>query len=119
MVKCRIPVVLMVSGGDTFAAASRGVESTTSVIGILRCWPDALATLDHLQRNRTQKVLLADVEPVVAQDSVGNRQVKIEVRQREMVEIVVAFHLTLVGRSEREGELAVGGGIDFLRVERL
>ena len=54
------------------------------------------------------EVALADVEPVMAQDGVGGRHVEIEVRHREMQQIVgPAQRLGAV--ADREGDLAVLG----------
>src|SRR5271163_3128388 len=47
--------------------------------------------LSHLQRNRAQKVALADIDAEVAQDGVGGGAMEIKVRQHEVVEVVVAF----------------------------
>src|SRR5215208_3483213 len=55
----------------------------------------------------------------MAQDRVGSGEMKIDVRQHEMVEVIVGFHLSLVDRSEWERELTLACGIDLLRVERL
>ena len=42
-----------------------------------------------------------------------------EVRQQKMVEVVVALHVTLIGRAERESDLTIGRRVDLLAVERL
>src|SRR5438105_8395679 len=73
----------------------------------------------HFHGDRAQKVLLSDVEPAVAQDQVGCGGVKIEVRQDEMVEIILPLHMPLVGRAERERNLTIAACIDVLAVERL
>src|SRR5437899_1555451 len=73
----------------------------------------------HLHRNRAQEVLLADLHAAMAQDRIGGGEMEIDVRQHEMIEIVVALHVALVGRAERECELTIGGAVDLLGVERL
>src|SRR5712691_5529539 len=73
----------------------------------------------HPHGDRTQKVALADVNAAMAQDRVGDCDVEIEVRQHEMVEVIVAFHVALVGRAEGERDLTIGRRIDLLAVERL
>jgi hypothetical protein len=55
----------------------------------------------------------------MAQDRVGDCEAEIEVRQHEMVEVIVALHVTLVGRAKRERDLTIGRRIDLLWVERL
>src|SRR4051812_13329351 len=73
----------------------------------------------HFHRDRAEKVLLADVDAAMAQDRIGGGEMKIDVRQHEMIEVIVGFHLSLVDRSERKGELTLARGIDLFRVERL
>src|SRR5258707_9564817 len=80
---------------------------------------DAVPASGHLHWDRTQKVALADVNAAMAQDRVGGCDVEIEVRQYEMVEVIVAFHVALVGRAERECDLTVSRRIDLLWVESL
>src|ERR1700731_1556797 len=75
------------------------------------CVPSASS---HLHGDRAQEVLLADLDAAVTQDRVGGGQVEIDVRQHEMVEIVVALHLALVGGTERKGDLTIARGIDLL-----
>src|SRR6516225_4952530 len=68
---------------------------------------DAESASGHLHGDRAQKVALADVNAAMAQDRVGGCDVKIEVRQHEMVEVIVALHVPLVGRAERERDLTI------------
>ena len=44
---------------------------------------------------------------------------EVEVRQQKMVEVVVALHMTLIGRAERERDLTIGRRVHLLAVERL
>src|SRR5580704_3191398 len=74
---------------------------------------------NHLHRDRAQEIALADLHAAVTQDRVGGGQMEIDVRQHEMVEIIVAFHLALIGRAERKGDLTIGCGIDLLGIEGL
>jgi hypothetical protein len=67
----------------------------------------------------TDEVRLPDLDATVAEDVVGGGDVKIEVWQREVMEIVRTFHVALNTRAKRENDLAVGGVVDLLRVERL
>jgi hypothetical protein len=55
----------------------------------------------------------------MAQDRVSGCDVEIEVREHEMVEVIVALHVALVGRAERERDLVIGRRIDLLGIERL
>src|SRR5580692_7785284 len=80
---------------------------------------DAGPASAHLHGDRTQKVALADVNAAMAQDRVGGCDVEIEVRQDKMVEVIVAFHVALVGRAERECDLTISRRIDLLWVESL
>jgi len=53
----------------------------------------------HPHGDRTQKVALADINAAMAQDRVGGCDVEIEVRQHEMVEVIVATIVADVKRS--------------------
>src|SRR5262245_10017138 len=55
----------------------------------------------------------------MAQDVVGGGDVKVEVWQYEVIEVIDASHVTLDARAKRESDLAVGGLIDVLGLERL
>ena len=55
----------------------------------------------------------------MTQDRVSGCDMEIEVRQYEMVEVVVALHVALIGRAERKRDLTIGRRIDLLPVERL
>src|SRR5215510_11247434 len=55
----------------------------------------------------------------MAQDVVGGGDVKVEVWQYEVIEVIDTSHVTLDARAKRESDLAVGGLIDVLGVERL
>src|SRR5262245_2469683 len=79
--------------------------------GLRRRWQPASG---HPYGNRAQKVALADVDAAMAQDRVGDCEVEIEVRQHEMIEVIVPLHVTLVARAERERDLTIGRGIDLL-----
>src|SRR5256714_9602847 len=50
----------------------------------------------HFQGDRAQEVALADLDAAMAQDRVSRGDVEIEIRQHEVVEIVVAAHLALI-----------------------
>ena len=62
----------------------------------------------HLQRNGTQEIALADIDTTMTQDRVGGRTVKIEVRQHEMVKIVVTFHAALFLAAEWKRDFLFG-----------
>jgi hypothetical protein len=81
--------------------------------------PCRRACLRSSSLDRTQKVALADVNAAMTQDHVGRRDVDIEIRQDEMVEVIVAFHVALVGRAERKCDLMISRRIDLLWVEGL
>src|SRR5438874_11039045 len=72
----------------------------------------------HLHRDGAEIILLADFDPTVSQNRVGGREMKIDVGQHEMIEVVVALHFSLVGGPERKRDLPIGAGIDRLCVER-
>src|SRR5437660_7387198 len=72
----------------------------------------------HPHRDGTEEVDLADFDTAVTENVVGGCDVKIKVWQREMVEIVGALHVPRF-RAERHNDLAVGGLVDLLGVERL
>ena len=55
----------------------------------------------------------------MTQNRISGRDMEMEVRQQKMVEVVVALHVTLIGRAEREGDLTIGRRVDLLAVERL
>src|SRR5262249_58725449 len=55
----------------------------------------------------------------MAEDVVGGGDVKEEVWQYEVVEVIDTSHVTFDARAKRESDLAVGGLIDALGVERL
>jgi hypothetical protein len=74
---------------------------------------------NHLQRDRAEEIALADIHAAMTQDRVGGGAMKIEVRQHEVVEIIVALHLALVASAERKRDLAIGRRVDLLAVERL
>ncbi len=61
-----------------------------------------------LDRNVAEKIALADIGAGMAQDRVSRRGVKIEIRQHEVIEILVALHLPFFGRPERKSDFAVG-----------
>src|SRR5271169_4543536 len=82
------------------------------------CNPGRLLASRHLDRDGAQEIPLADVHTAMPQDGVGGGEMEIEVRQDEVVEIVAAFHLGLIG-SEWKRDLAVGGGVDLFRIKRL
>ena len=69
-------------------------------------------------RDRAQKIALADVDAAMAQNVVGGREMEIEVGQHKMVEIIGALHTSFVFWAERKADLALGGGVDLLEVER-
>jgi Bacterial protein of unknown function (DUF899) len=66
----------------------------------------------HPHWDGTEEVALADLDTAVTENVVGGREVKVKVWQREVVEVVGASHVTLVVWAEREGDLAVGGGVE-------
>jgi hypothetical protein len=70
-------------------------------------------------RDGTDEVTLADLDAAVAEDVVGGGDVKIEVWQREVMEVVRPFHVALNTLAKRENDLAVGGVVDLFCVERL
>src|SRR5262245_58764114 len=55
----------------------------------------------------------------MAEDIVGGGDVKVEVWQYEVVEVIDTSHVALDARAKRENDLAVGGLINVLGVERL
>jgi outer membrane immunogenic protein len=61
----------------------------------------------HLHRDRPEEVLLADIDAAMTQDRVGRGAMEIEVRQHEVVEVIVALHVTFIGGAERERDLAI------------
>src|SRR3954467_10265604 len=73
----------------------------------------------HLHGNRTEEILLSDLHTAMTQDRVGGGEVKIYVRQHEVVEVIVALHLPFVGQSKRKRDLTTRRRVDLLRVERL
>ena len=73
----------------------------------------------RLHGDRTKIVALADVNTVMTQNCISGRNMEMEVRQQKMVEVIVAFHVTLIGRAERERDLTIGRLVDLLAVERL
>ena len=54
----------------------------------------------------------------MTEDAVGRRDNKMEVRQREVIEIVRSRHVTFLW-ADRENNLAVCGFVDLRRVERV
>ena len=62
----------------------------------------------RLHGDRTKIVALADVNAVMTQNRVSGRDMEMEVRQQKMVEVIVALHVTLIGRAERERDLTIG-----------
>ena len=73
----------------------------------------------RLHGDRTKIVALADVNAVMTQNRISGRDMEMEVRQQKMVEVVVALHVTLIGRAERERDLTIGRRVDLLAVQRL
>src|ERR1700732_5060956 len=79
----------------------------------------ASPTSNHVQRDGTQEIALADIHAAMTQDRVGGGAMEIEVRQHEVVEIIVALHLAFDGATERKRDLAIDRRIDLLAVECL
>src|SRR5271169_3757468 len=79
----------------------------------------AMSGSSQPQRNLADEILLADLDAAMAENVVGRRAVEIEIRQHEVVEIVVAFHVALLFRAEREGDFAFGRSVDSLVIESL
>src|SRR5205823_4101141 len=69
-------------------------------------------------RDGPEEVELADFDTAVTENVVGGGEVKVEVWQRKVVEIVGTFHVCLL-RPERQSDLAVGGSVDCPGVECL
>src|SRR5215510_4919638 len=67
----------------------------------------------------TNEITLADFDAAMTEDVVGGGDVKVEVWQYEVVEVIDTSHVTFDARAKRESDLAVGGLIDVLGVERL
>jgi hypothetical protein len=70
-------------------------------------------------RDGAEEVTLADLDATVPENVVGGGQVKVEVRQCEVVEVVDTSHVPLVARAKRESDFTFGSRVDALRVERL
>jgi hypothetical protein len=64
----------------------------------------------------TEEIALADLDTAVTENVVGGGEVKVKVRDREVVEVVRTFHVAFVVRAEREGDFAIGGRVNFLGV---
>src|SRR4051812_7380882 len=62
--------------------------------------------------DRAEEIPFAQLDAASAQDGVGDREVEIEVRQHEVVEVVATLHVPLVVGAERKRDVAIGGGID-------
>src|SRR5262245_17980559 len=114
---CRRFTCLFLNHERTIAAGGRPSSTTDgSAPGRPLCLERAS---QHLQRNATQKICLADIHAAMTQDRVGGGEVEIHVRQHEDGEIVVTLHLPLLARAERNGDLSIGRRVDLLGVERL
>jgi dihydrofolate reductase len=92
-------------GGTTFIFVTKGIKAALDQAK--QAANGRLRESGHLHWDRAQKVALADINAAMTQDRVGGCDVEIEVRQHEMVEVIVALHVALVGRAERERDLTI------------
>jgi hypothetical protein len=72
-----------------------------------------------LQRDGTDEIALADLHAAMPQNVVSGREVEVVVRQHKEIEIVRTLHLAGGAAAERKFDIAVGGRIDLLGIERL
>src|SRR5882762_3770113 len=66
-----------------------------------------------------QKIALADFDAVVAQDAVGGGGVKVEIREREIIEVLLSLQRQGVGRADRKRNVASLSALELFRLERL
>src|SRR5712691_4282381 len=67
----------------------------------------------------TQKIALADFDAVVAQDAVGGGGVKVEIREREIVEVLLSLQRHGVGGADGEADIPGLGALERFRLESL
>ena len=103
-------LTVLLDHGYLPVVSSLGADAEGKVFNINA---DTIAAEIAVQLQAEKLVLLSDVEPAVAQDQVGRSGVEIEVRQDEMVEIILPFHVPLVGWAERERDLTIAACIDM------
>src|SRR5208282_996315 len=70
------------------------------------------ASTRGLVGNLAEEIALADLDAAEAQDVVCGGQVKIEIGQDEMEEIVGALHFHRVGRPDGKDDLAIAAGLE-------
>src|SRR5262249_46798235 len=74
--------------------------------------------LGDLHRDCAEEVAFGEIYAAMTEDCVSRSEMKVEVRQREKVEVVGACHVAFVSRTERKRDVAVRGLIDVLSIDR-
>jgi hypothetical protein len=108
-----------VNGVACYAAASakaaRAFAHIGSHVGLIcqrNCFGSATSLLSprllgHPYRDCTHEVALADLNSTITQDRVSGREVEVEVRQHEVIEIVAALHVPFFVGAEGESDLSI------------
>src|SRR3954454_12692821 len=65
-----------------------------------------------------EKIALADLDAVVAQDAVGGGGVEIEIRKRKAAGKLLALQRHGIARASREGDVFAIGAVELRRLER-
>src|SRR6202035_6047896 len=74
---------------------------------------------DDEQSIHPEKIALADFHAVVPENAVGGGGVEVEIREREIVEELLALHGQGIGRADGKGDVACIGVLELRRLERL
>src|SRR5260370_37567740 len=67
----------------------------------------------------TQKIAFPDFDAVVAQDAVGGGGVKVEIRERKIIEELLSLQRHGVAGADREADVSRVGALERFRLERL